>query len=117
MVFLAALNSLKTAHHFGHAQDQLVQTAVGLAWLGGGIRMQDLRGPRAELTNGEDTLGLQVIKLANGQILAQPCPDRLYRVEVAGVRRKPDELQTELLIHLGLQEELLIVMPENPTRT
>ena len=75
------------------------------------VGVQDLRAALLELSRCESTALLEILELADSQILSQPRPHCLDGIEVATVGWEVNGGQPSFLVFLWCLEELLIVMP------
>ena len=73
------------AQPFGHAADQLLETAVLLAFLLLPVALQQLGSPLFELVDRDHTTRGIVRLLTFGEIASQPCPYSFDGIDVARV--------------------------------
>ena len=95
-----------------HAAHQLGQVAQLLAMRRLAIPGQELRHALLELGLREHTVLGEVFLLACGEVLAQPGPHSLDRVQVSAVRWEPYLRETVGCVGAWAQQELLVVVPD-----
>ena len=99
------------AQPFGHAADQLLETAVLLAFLLLPVALQQLGSPLFELVDRDHPARGIVRLLTFGEIASQPCPYSFDGIQVARVWWESLELQAVCPVDIRLAQKPFIVLP------
>ena len=107
----AAIALFAYAQPFWHATDQLLETAVLLAFLLLPVALQQLGSPLLELADRDHPARGVVRLLTFGEIASQPCPYSFDGIEVPRVWWESLELQAVCPVDIRLAQKPFIVLP------
>ena len=100
-----------------HAPCQLLVIILCLAGLQDRVRLKNLSSTKLELSGREHLPLPHVLLLPHGQIFPESGPDRLDRIQITTVWRKPYLFQAGLPVDIRAQQEPLVVVPYFNTLT